>query len=77
MFALIASDTLYVKIDPQMKTELHELGCGPFMYDPGNGKEPKSMGYWTIPESAMDDPHEAVEWGQRALQFALSKQKKK
>jgi len=76
MFALLAGDVLYVKADADMVTELAELGSQAFKVDFGKGKGPHSMGYWTLPESAMDDPFEAEQWGQRALAFALSKKKK-
>jgi DNA transformation protein len=77
MFALLADDVLYVKADADMVTELAELGCHAFTVDFGKGKGSHSMGYWTLPESAMDDPFEAEQWGRRALAFALSKKKKK
>ncbi len=78
MFALIADDVLYMKVSEAMKAELAPLGCGPFMVDFGKGDEPRPMnGYWEIPQSAMDDPGEACEWGQGALDFALSQQSKK
>lgn len=77
MFALIAEEALYFKADEAMQAELKALDCGPFMYDPGKGEAPRAMGYWTIPDSAMDDPDEACDWGKRALDFALSKQKPK
>ncbi|PHR60008.1 MAG: hypothetical protein COA47_08125 [Robiginitomaculum sp.] len=75
MFALLADDMLYVKANEAMMADLAPLGCGPFMVDFGKGKEPKPMAYWTIPESAMDDPHEAVIWARRAMEYALSKKK--
>jgi DNA transformation protein len=80
MFALIAGDRLYIKVDEPMKVVLADLGCGPFMVDFGKGKEPKPMnGYWSMPEGALDDAEEACMWGQRALDFAqyMQHQKKK
>lgn len=32
-----------------------------------------SMGYWTLPETALDDPDEAVVWARRALEVAVRK----
>jgi DNA transformation protein len=31
------------------------------------------MGYWRLPESALDDPEEAVMWGRKALAVARAK----
>ena len=30
-----------------------------------------SMGYWTLPESALDDPDEALSWARRSLEVAV------
>lgn len=79
MFALIADDVLYIKVDETLKVDLAELDCGPFMVDFGkDDKGPRPMnGYWSMPQSAMDDPVEACLWGQRALDFARLKQRQK
>ena len=31
------------------------------------GMNGKTMGYWTLPEAALDDPELACDWAQRAL----------
>ena len=36
-----------------------------------------SMGYWTLPEMALDDPDEAVAWARRSLAVAVRKASKK
>ncbi len=80
MFALIAEDSLYIKVDEPMKMALADLGCGPFIVDFGKGGEPKPMdGYWSMPEGAMDNAEEACMWGKMALDFAhyMQHQKKK
>ena len=74
MFALIADDTLYIKVDEALKIDLAKLDCGPFMVDFGKDDQgPRPMnGYWSMPQSALDDPDEACQWGQRALDYAQS-----
>ena len=32
-----------------------------------------SMSYWTLPETALDDPDEAVDWARRSLAVAVKK----
>ena len=79
MFALVSDDALYIKVDEALKADLEVLGCGPFMVDFGKDDQgPRPMnGYWSMPQSALDDPDEACQWGQKALNFARSKQRPK
>lgn len=77
MFLLIADDTIHIKAnDDALKNELIAEGSGPFVWIPQNGPrkgEQIDLGYWRLPESALDDPDEAVAWGRKA--FALAKAK--
>lgn len=76
MFGLIAEDTLHLKSDDALKRDLTAAGSGPFVWTPANG--PKAgqaveMGYWRLPEAALDDPEDAVRWALRALAVARAK----
>ena len=76
MFALIDEDTLYIKADDALKAELGAAGSTPFIYIPGHGSragEPVDMGYWRLPEEALDEPELAVEWARKALGVARAK----
>lgn len=76
MFALLADDTIYLKADDALKAALREEGCGPFMWTPQKGPragEQIDMGYWRLPDAALDDPELAAEWGRRALAIAKAK----
>lgn len=76
MFLLIADDTIYIKTDEALRAELAAEGCGPFVWAPQSGPragEKVDLGYWRLPDSAMDDPDEAVRWGARALAVAKAK----
>jgi DNA transformation protein and related proteins len=80
MFLLLADDTIHVKVDDALKVELREEGSGPFKWTPQNGPragETIDLGYWCLPDSALDDPDEAVVWGRKALAIAKAKAKAK
>lgn len=66
MFALIYEDGLiYLRGDEALGSVLEAEGSERWVYD-GKSK-PVAMPYWRLPESAMDDPDEALAWARRAL----------
>lgn len=76
MFLLLADDTIHIKADEALKAELKGEGSGPFVWEPQNGPrkgEKLDLGYWRLPESALDDPDEAAMWGRKALAIAKTK----
>jgi DNA transformation protein len=73
MFLLLADDLIYLKADAALKEELRAEGSGPFIWEPTSGPragEKVEMGYWRLPEAALDDPDEAARWGKKALKIA-------
>jgi DNA transformation protein len=78
MFLLIADETIYIKTDEALKAELLGEGSGPFVWMPEKGPragERVEMGYWRLPEAALDDPDLASDWGRKALAVAKAKAK--
>jgi DNA transformation protein len=76
MFLLLDGDTIHIKVDEALKVELRAEGSGPFEWTPQNGPragEKIDLGYWRLPESALDDPDEAAMWGRKALTIARAK----
>lgn len=76
MFLLLADDAIFLKADDALKAELRAEGCGPFVWEPQSGPsagEKLDLGYWRLPDSALDDPDEAVVWGRKALTIAKAK----
>jgi DNA transformation protein len=76
MFLLLADDTIYLKVDDALKAQLGAEGCGPFVWEPQSGPragEKLDLGYWRLPDSALDDPEEAAVWGRKALSVARTK----
>lgn len=53
MFALVAEDALYLKVDEVNRAEFETRGLEPFRYEMRG--ERKQMNYWQPPAEAMDD----------------------
>lgn len=66
MFALVIEDTLYMKTDPELAKAYAEAGSAPFFYDTSDGGR-TIPGLMRLPDSALDDPDEALEWARRSL----------
>ncbi len=69
-FALAAGDGLYVKGDDANEAHHRAAGSHPFTYR-GKDGEPYVMRYWRLPDTAFDEPEEALRWGRSGLEAAL------
>jgi DNA transformation protein len=69
MFALVADDVLYLKVDPQSVAVFEQRALAPFEYEK-NGKK-ATMSYRMAPEEIFDDPKQAREWAVLAFEAAL------
>ena len=77
MFAMIAaSDVIYMKTDASVQAAFLEAGSEPFTYTRG-GREQQITSLMSLPDSAMDDPYEAVVWAQLSLGPARAAAEKK
>ena len=65
MFGLVVSETIYMKTEPELAKAYADAGSEPFTYS-GGGKSVE-MSYWRLPDSALDDPDEALDWARRSL----------
>ena len=68
-FALVFGETLYLKVDDQNRAAFEAEGAAPFVYAMKDGRT-ASLGYWSLPESGLDDPDEAVRWARLGLEAA-------
>ena len=69
IFAIIMSDgAIRLKGAGDMITEFEALGMEPWIYQ-RPGQKQSSMPYWTIPDSAHDDPEEASSLARKALSY--------
>ena len=73
MFALIAEDTLYLKVDDFNRFEFERLDLEPFVYT--KGKKPTTMSYNRAPEGALDTSDEMIRWAQLGFEAALRSRK--
>lgn len=69
MFALIADDTLYLKVDDITRDEFAAAGLEAFRYT----KKGKSyqMSYHAAPEDALEDAELLREWARKAVDAAI------
>jgi DNA transformation protein len=72
MFGLIDDETLYLKTDDALKAELAAEGSVGWVYSRAPGKWEETS-YWRLPETALDDPEEAVAWARKSLAVAEAK----
>lgn len=69
MFALVAFDTFYVKVDDTSRQEFEDRGLGPFVYEAGGGKR-SVMAYHTVPVEALDSSPVLCEWAEKGIAAA-------
>lgn len=76
-FALIAGETLYLKVDDTNRGDFDAIGMGPFL--PFGGDKP--MGYYELPADYLEDADRLRPWIDKAIDVArrarASKGKKK
>jgi DNA transformation protein len=76
MFALVAWDTLYFKVDEVNRPAYDARGLEPFSYTGQQGR-PMNMSYCEAPPEGLDDPDILCEWGREAYAAALRASKSK
>jgi DNA transformation protein len=73
MFGLIDDDVIYLKVDEGLKADMAAAGSRSWIYTERKGPKAgvsQETSYWSLPESALDDPEEACAWGLRSLAAA-------
>ena len=69
-FALIADDTLYLKVDESNRPDFEDLGMGPFQpYGVGG----EVMQYYTVPAELLEDVEALRPWVEKAMAVAARK----
>lgn len=73
-FALIADETLFLKVDDQTEGQFRDAGSYAFTYSYKDGRS-VTMAYWSAPEEAMESPPMMRDWARLALGAALRARK--
>jgi DNA transformation protein and related proteins len=73
-FALIADDTLYLKVDDSSRPDFEALGMGPFR---PYGEAGETMGYYELPADVLEDPDALRPWVEKAIAVAGRKKTKR
>lgn len=67
IFAILSAEgVVYIKAEGDLAEALADEGSQIFEMTRKDGRV-ASMGYWTLPEAALDDPETACDWGRRAI----------
>lgn len=72
IFALLDDGVVWLKADETNIPALEAAGSRQFTY-PGKDGAVMNLGYWSLPETAVDDADEAVDWARGAIEVALRK----
>jgi DNA transformation protein len=70
-FALIAGDTLYLKVDDETREDFVALGSRPFQ-PYGDARE--TMQYYDVPAELLEEPESLRPWSEKAIAAAKRKQ---
>ena len=69
-FALIAGDTVYLKVDDTNRADFEARGLGPFRPFDEHGEV---MSYYALDESILEDLDELRRWSDKAIAIAKAK----
>ena len=73
MFALVADDVLYLKVDDSNRSDFEAAGMEPFRPYPDKDTV---MSYYEVPADVLESKSELADWAQKALLAAERKRKK-
>lgn len=73
MFGILDDDAAFFRVDDVLQAEMEAQGSVPWVYSMKPDGSVRSMGYWRMPETAADDPDEAVAIARRAFAAALAR----
>ena len=73
MFALVADDQLYLKVDEENRAEFEALELPPFWYDKAGKRV--AMSYFLAPEAALESAEEMHKWSLSGLGAARRSRK--
>lgn len=69
-FAVLDDDVIFLKADAPFAAELKAQGSKPWVHSLKKDGSPREMGYWSLPDTAADDPDEATSLARKAVAVA-------
>ncbi|WP_192362403.1 TfoX/Sxy family protein [Mesorhizobium mediterraneum] len=66
--AIVVRGELMLKADAESAPEFEAAGCRQWTYTGSRHGKLVSMPYWSVPDSAFDDPDEMSVWARRAYE---------
>lgn len=76
-FAVLDNDTFFLKADAALGAELKAQGCSPWSYSVKKDGTVRDVAYWSLPDTAADDPDEASALARRSHAIAAKAAKDK
>ena len=75
-FAIVLDEQIMMRSDAELDQEYSDAGSEQWRYTHKSRGE-VIMPYWSLPDSALDDPDEAVAWASKSLRPARDSAQKK
>lgn len=76
VFAIIADDQLFFKVNDDLKEQYESMGSTPFTYENNKGKK-ISMSYWELPADILENDEELEKWVDQSVAVSLSPKNKR
>lgn len=71
IFAVVLNGELLLKGDERIAADYEAAGCKQWTYTGSRHGKQVAMPYWSVPDSAMDDPDEMAAWARKAYEAGL------
>jgi DNA transformation protein len=76
VFAIIADDQLFFKVNDELKKQYESMGSSPFTYENNKGKK-ISMSYWELPADVLENDEELEKWVDQSVNVSVSLKSKR
>jgi DNA transformation protein len=73
MFGILDDDAVFFRVDDALQAEMRAQGSVAWAHSIKPDGSIPSMGYWRMPETAADDPDEAVAIARRSYAAAIAR----
>jgi DNA transformation protein len=70
-FGILDDDIFFIKADAAFGAELKKQGCKPWSYSVKKDGTVREIAYWSLPDTAADDPEKTSALARRSFDIAL------